>query len=409
MTSGSRGSTSPQSAKGPRVPRDRGSQVAHPLTRAMAWQLGGYAALGLSILLSLSLSPPARGELAATMASSTLAAALAGLSLDTSLPTRTVVPRWLRSPKVRIVPIVGLIAGGAMIGFAIGTFANGAIVGVSAVGGALGIVLTLSTAVALHGGRVLEVQRARAIGSITFLICAAVLVVQGSATAGDWAVVWLLNVMTSTMIVLWGNRGNPASWSFKSNSAFGRNLIVVHVGTLALLLAYRLDQVLLARYGFVAELGQYSVVVAALEASMGPAGIIAQFNLSKHRGVPTLGQDAVRTMRTSAVLAAAIGASIGVTLIVASLIIQSYGRMPLFVVLLLPGIISLSGAKPGSASLTASGRALWSAGIAVTMSVLAVAGFAISIPAGGAAAAAAISTCAYFGVFACTLVAVGKR
>jgi O-antigen/teichoic acid export membrane protein len=202
-----------------------------------------------------------------------------------------------------------------------------------------------------------------------------------------------------------GNR-NRSAWQRNTDPGFLRDLMLVHGGVLALLVLYRLDQVLLAHFGYTSELGEYSIAVAVVESSTGPAVVIAQRALSSFRLAGARLGDVPRLMRASATAGTFVASGGALGLYLVTVWMGTYLDAPLYACLLIPGAVALCAAKPASASLVASGRVAPTTVIAGVTTTTGVVCYALFLPSGGAVWACVISSLSYCLLFVLTAVTV---
>ena len=360
---------------------------------ARVWQLTGYAAMGAALLLSTALPERHRGALAVHMTASIMGSAMGGLSLDTVIPALPNSPS--RSQFARLAG-VGTAATALLAGGLAATMGTGSTV--TAMCGALCCyLLTLCIALVLRPETILLVQRSRALGSIGFLCAAGFLVATGPRSWKLWLALWLCSQLLSAALL--APAAKSAFRSLRPDAVHDSRTVVkllgfVHVGVLGQALVYRLDQVMLARYQPLAQLGVYSLAASGIDAATGPAQIEAQRLLTS----PVVNaREAKRAGRLAAGLALAVGLAVTAFMALLPAALGRYHEVWLLTLALLPGSIALAVQKPLAAGLVRTGASHVPTVIAGATGATALMCYFLAAVLGSAVTVAATSSILYLG------------
>jgi len=361
------------------------------------------AALGLTgcaALVSVALPAPERGELAASVASATLGAAIGSFSVDTFLlsrPTGWIFERgawWMLAFLIGCLGLAAFAAAGLTALAGIGSYLVG-------IGAACALtVFNAFSSLALRVGRFLFVYATRALGGAALVLAYAGLYAADRLDGVVWSVAWLSvqaftgAVMSVTVLGLALRFRAPRSAVATSQDlrtdlrAMGK----LHIGVCAQMLTYRLDQILIARFAGSGPLGVYALAVAALEFAQAGAVVRAQRILvDRERGDDARPEPTGLIVRAALPIALAAVAGLGVV----GLIRSEYANGWLYGLLLLPGAMAVAAGKTWSALLLKQRGEQATTVVAVTVMCVAIALYFLLIPVAGAFGAAVASSCAY--------------
>ncbi|GAB3072795.1 polysaccharide biosynthesis C-terminal domain-containing protein [Micromonospora schwarzwaldensis] len=360
--------------------------------------LAALALTGLAALLSVTLPAAERGELAATMVSATVGAALGGLSVDTFLLSRPA--GWIMS-RGRWW-IVGILAVSLVLtALAAALLTTLAGLGSHPVGMAAGCALTVANTAASLGLRLRRfwfVYALRAAGGAVLVTGYALLWRYHRLDGARWGQLWLgVQVLTATVlggaVLVWARRSGPVPAATAGRGEYRADLLAVgrlHVGVCAQMLTYRLSQVLVARFAGAGPLGVFALAVAALEFAQSGAVVRAQRILAE-RDPDAIGDHGREVVRGAAPIAALAVAGLAVLGVLA----PDYRQAWLLGLLLLPGTLALSAGKTWSAALLKRADERATTAVALTTMGVSVVLYVLLIPWTGAVGAAVASSVAY--------------
>lgn len=359
-------------------------------------------ALGLSgcaALVSVALPPTERGELAASIASATLGAAIGGLSLDTFLLSRPAGwvfsrgPRWILAMLVACL-LLAAVAATALTALAgIGSY----LIGVGAAGALT--VFNAFASLALRLKKFLFVYSVRAASGATLIAGYVALYAAGERDGGAWSGMWfstqtLAAMVLSGAVLGWAWRARPVIAATAGRSELRADAVAIgklHIGICAQMLTYRLDQILVARFAGSGPLGVYALAVAALEFAQAGAVVRSQRIL-----VDRAKEDAAPD-RTATIVRAALPVALAAVagLAVVGLVRPEYDDAWLLGLCLVPGTLAVAAGKTWSALLLKQRGEQATTVVALTAMCVAVALYFLLIPGLGEFGAAAASSGAY--------------
>lgn len=362
---------------------------------------------GLAVLLTVALPPPERGLLVATTASATMGVATGGLSMETFLLARG--RAWLAGHAGRRSAAIyaGTVPLSALAGWAIGVWSAEADAGLAALGAALVAAGVLPAASGLTHDGFFGVYLLRALLAAATPALYAALILGGGSDAGPWLAVWLAS-QAGLAAAMWIRFGRPLVRLLRRRSGdegLGR-LARAHGGAVAHVVAYRFDQIALARYQGAEALAVYSLAVAALEFAQAGAVVGAQRVLGDHSA--DAGARLPAAVRRAVVHAVAIGVLAVAGLGVIALWSADYRAGLLLGAALLPRTVAVVVTKILNARLVNRHGEGLSGAIAAGTGLAAAVGFVAVVPAfggGGAAVVAAV----VFGVEAALVWAALRR
>lgn len=360
------------------------------------------AALGLTgcaALVSVALPATERGELAASVASATLGAAIGGFSVDTFLISRP--PGWIfaRGAGWMLALLVGCLALSAAAATALTALAG---IGSYAVGVGAACALTVFNAfssLALRVKRFLFVYSMRALGGAVLVLAYAGLYAADRLDGAVWSVAWLAaqaftGVVMCVAVLRLAWRARPPRTGAATGGELRADVLAIgklHIGVSAQMLTYRLDQILVARFAGSGPLGVYALAVAALEFAQAGAVVRAQRILvDRERGEATP-EPTGTIVRAALPVALAAVAALGLL----GLIRPEYSDGWLYGLLLLPGALAVSAGKTWSALLLKHRGEQATTTVALTVMCVAIALYFLLIPVAGAFGAAVASSVAY--------------
>jgi MFS family permease len=360
--------------------------------------LGALGLSGCAALVSVALPPAERGELAATIASATLGAAIGGLSVDTFLlsrPSGWVFSRghgWILTILAGCLVLSAVVAALLTALAQVGSFR----VGIAAAGGLT--IFNASSSLALRLNKFVLVYAMRAAVGASVVGGYAVLYAGATLDGRAWSVVWLTAqllgaAMLGAVVLRWASQARPLPAAAASQADYRADLVAIgklHVGVSAQTLTYRLDQILVARFAGSGPLGIYALAVAAMEFAQAGSVVRAQRILAD-RGPAASPESAGAVAKSASPVAlAAIGG-----LAVLGLIRPQYDDAWLLGVYLLAGTLAVAAGKTWSALLLKRRGEQATTAVALLTMVLAAAFYVILIPWAGATGAAVASSCAY--------------
>jgi O-antigen/teichoic acid export membrane protein len=376
--------------------------VLSPYRRLVTPERIYMAALGFSgcaALVSVALPPTERGELAASIASGTLGAAIGGLSLDTFLLSRPAGWVFSRGPRWMFAILLGCVLLAAVAATALTAVAG---IGSYLIGAGAAGALTVFNAfasLALRRKKFLFVYSVRAASGAILIAGYAVLYATGERDGGAWSGMWfstqaLAAMVLSVAVLGWAWRARPSMTTAAGRSelradaaAMGR----LHIGICAQMLTYRLDQILLARFAGSGALGVYALAVAALEFAQAGAVVRSQ-RILVDRDRNDAAPDRAATIARAA-LPVALAAVAG--LAVVGLVRPDYDGAWLLGLCLVPGTLAVAAGKTWSALLLKRRGEQATTVVALTAMCVAVALYFLLIPGLGEYGAAAASSAAY--------------
>lgn len=354
---------------------------------------------GCAAVVSVALPAAERGELAASIASATLGAAIGGFSVDTFLLSRPAGwifsrgPWWMLALLGACLALAAAAAAGLTALAGTGSYAVG-------VGAACALtVFNLFSSLALRVKHFLFVYAMRAAGGAILVLVYLALYRAGRLDGGAWSVAWLsVQLLTGAVMcfavlgLAWRlrppRRGTASLSDLRSDaSAMG----ALHIGVCAQMLTYRLDQILIARFAGTGPLGVYALAVAALEFAQAGAVVRAQ------RILVDRDRDESAPDRTALIVRAALPVALAAiaALALLGLVRSEYSDGWLYGLLLLPGAMAVAAGKTWSALLLKQQGERATTLVAVTTMCVAVALYFLLIPVAGAFGAAVASSAAY--------------
>jgi hypothetical protein len=360
------------------------------------------AALGLTgcaALVSVALPATERGELAASVASATLGAAIGSFSVDTFLLSRPAGWIFERGAWWMLAFMAGCLALAAVAAAALTALAG---LGSYAVGVGAACALTVFNAfssLALRVGRFLFVYATRALGGAALVLAYLTLYATDRLDGGVWSVAWFAvqgftgMVMGVTVLGLALRFRAPRS-AIATGQDLRADLLAMgrlHIGVCAQMLTYRLDQILVARFAGSGPLGVYALAVAALEFAQAGAVVRAQRILVDRERDDAAPEPTGLIVRAALPVALAAVAGLGVV----GLVRSEYANGWLYGLLLLPGALAVAAGKTWSALLLKQRGERATTTVAVTVMCVAVALYFLLIPVVGAFGAALASSAAY--------------
>ncbi|BCB79101.1 hypothetical protein GCM10022251_19260 [Phytohabitans flavus] len=354
---------------------------------------------GCAAVVSVALPAAERGELAASMASATLGAAIGGLSVDTFLlsrPAGWIVARgpwWMLALLAGCLALSSVAAAGLIALAGTGSYAVG-------IGAACALtVFNAFASLALRVKRFMFVYAMRAAGGAILILAYLALYRAGRLDGAAWSVAWLsVQVLTGVVMcaavlgLAWRSRpprrGSVTGPELRADAlAMGR----LHIGVCAQMLTYRLDQILIARFAGTGPLGVYALAVAALEFAQAGAVVRAQRILVDREGDDSTPDRTGVIVRAALPVALAAIAALGLV----GLIRSEYSDGWLYGLLLLPGAMAVAAGKTWSALLLKQRGEGATTAVAVTAMCAAIALYFVLIPVAGAFGAAVASSAAY--------------
>ncbi|WP_246278137.1 hypothetical protein [Phytohabitans rumicis] len=361
--------------------------------------MGALGLSGCAALVSVGLPPTERGELAASIASATLGAAIGGLSVDTFLLSRPGGWVFGRGPRW----ILSLLVGCLILSAAAATLLT-ALAGIGSywVGMGAACALTVFNAfasLALRIKKFLFVYSMRALTGATLVGAYALLYATDRRDGGTWSVAWFgvqsfAGIVLSAVVLSWAWRARTARTSGVTAAEFRTDLTAMgklHIGVCAQMLTYRLDQILVARFAGSGPLGVYALAVAALEFAQAGAVVRAQRILVDRDREDTTPDRTGLILRAALPVAVAAVAGLGVL----GFIRPEYNDAWLYGLLLIPGAMAVAAGKTWSALLLKLRGEQATTVVALTAMCVAVALYFVLIPAAGAYGAAVASSGAY--------------
>lgn len=363
------------------------------------------AALGLSggaALISVALAPAERGELAASIASATLGAAIGGFSIDTFLlsrPSGWVFSRGRRWILTILVACLVLSAVAATLLTALAGMGS-YVVGIGAASALT--VFNASASLALRLKRFLFVYSIRAAVGAALVGGYAFLYLRGTLDGGAWSSLWfgvqsVGAAVLCAVVLSWAWRARTVQAEAAAPSEYRSDILTMgklHIGVCAQMLTYRLDQILVARFAGAGPLGIYALAVAALEFAQAGAVVRSQRILAERTSQGTPDRTAAVVRATLPVALASVAG-----LMVLGLVRPQYGGVWLLGLCLVPGTLAVAAGKTWSALLLKQRGEQATTAVALLTMALAVALYFLLIPVSGAFGAALASSCAY-GVYA---------
>ncbi|MGN9914305.1 lipopolysaccharide biosynthesis protein [Phytohabitans sp. LJ34] len=354
---------------------------------------------GCAALVSVALPATERGELAASVASATLGAAIGSFSVDTFLLSRPAGWIFERGAWWMLAFLAGCLALAAGAAAALTALAG---IGSYAVGVGAACALTVFNAfssLALRVDRFLFVYGTRALGGAILVLAYVGLYAADRLDGRVWSVAWLA-VQAFTGVVMCLTVLGMA-WRYRAPTgaiATGQDLRAdlramgkLHIGVCAQMLTYRLDQILIARFAGSGPLGVYALAVAALEFAQAGAVVRAQRILVDRERDDATPEPTGLIVRAALPVALAAVAGLGVV----GLIRSEYANGWLYGLLLLPGAIAVAAGKTWSALLLKVRGEQATTAVALTVMCVAVALYFLLIPVLGAFGAALASSSAY--------------
>lgn len=380
---------------------DRTERTSGPHRRLLSPERLYIVALGLTGLaavVSVTLPPAERGELAANMVSATLGAAIGGLSLDTFLlsrPAGWVFSRgrnWVLGILVASVVLSGVAAALLTAVAGIGSYAIG-------IGAAAGLtIFNTVSSFALRLKSFWLVYSMRAASGVVLVGGYAILYVRGQLDGSLWSIVWLavqwLSAVAVCAVVLrlvWRVGPMPAATATKPE--YRADVVAVgklHVGIFAQMLTLRFNQILVARFVGAGPLGIYALAVAALEFAQAGAVVRSQQILADRDA-------ASKADQTGAVVKAALPIALAavVGLAVLGFLAPEYRHAWILGLCLLPGTLFTAAGKTWSALLLKKRGEHATTVVAIITLAAAVPAYFAIIPWGGLIGAALASSFAY--------------
>jgi hypothetical protein len=376
--------------------------VLGPYRRLITPERIYMAALGFSgvaALVSVALPPTERGELAASIASATLGAAIGGISFDTFLLSRPAGwvfsrgPRWILAMLVACLLLAAVAAAGLTTFAGIGSYLVG-------IGAACALtVFNAFASLALRLKKFVFVYSVRAGSGATLVAGYLLFYAAGQRDGGAWSGVWfstqsLAAVVLSSAVLTWAWRSRPSRSAVAGPSERRADMAAMgklHIGICAQMLTYRLDQILVARFAGSGPLGIYALAVAALEFAQAGAVVRAQ------RILVDRDRDDATPDRTAVIVRAALPVALASVagLAVVGLVRPEYDDAWLLGLCLVPGTLAVAAGKTWSALLLKQRGEQATTVVALTAMCVAIALYFLLIPGYGEFGAAVASSGAY--------------
>jgi hypothetical protein len=361
--------------------------------------MAALAMTGCAAVVSVALPATERGELAATIASATLGAAVGGFSVDTFLLSRPAGWIFARGPWWILVLLGVCLALSAAAAAGLTALAG---TGSYAVGVGAACALTVFNAfssLALRVKRFLFVYATRAAGGAVLVLAYLALYQAGRLDGATWSVAWLsVQALTGTVMcavvlgLAW--RARPPRTAAVRGPELRADVLAMsrlHIGVCAQMLTYRLDQILIARFAGTGPLGVYALAVAALEFAQAGAVVRAQRILVNRERDDSAPDRMALIVRAALPVALAAIAALGIL----GLFRPEYSDGWLYGLLLLAGTMAVAAGKTWSALLLKQRGERATTAVALTTMCVAIALYFILIPVAGAFGAAVASSAAY--------------
>jgi O-antigen/teichoic acid export membrane protein len=393
-------------------PRSR-REAARLVTGTFGVRLGSLAVtMVISVLIARCLHPAGRGTYQLLMTIAGTSMALGHLSVEQAQTALWPQVRYRSAVAANSFPL-GLVVGGiaallALAATRLGSpffswsaaaISSSAPVVLAAAGVPLGVSTLYLTNVTMLDARVRTANRAALFGGAAQCCGLAILALSGAMTVTSAVAVWAVSTAVPSCLMLIRLRTGPRSFSLKVARRTVMTGLCYHAGPASTYLLLRIDVFLLAAQAPAQSVGVYALAVGVAETARFAADSLSQVALS--RQVQADAERAVEvTVRTTRI-AALVGVCSTLAVVAAAPMVVplAYGRafapaVPLLM-LLLPGVLVLSVARPASVYLLRARRAWYvvapsTAGLAVNVAVnLAL------IPALGAAGCALASLAGY--------------